>query len=133
LGDIVKPEQANADVKLRYGDKSIELKVLVNTGASKSVISKTLADELGAFIPIKEPYELRTADERGRLKIIGRCMVDVVFQGVKVPGGAVFEVAENLRKDVELIIGRPEIDSWDIMFTPEGPKPRKTPIEFEIV
>jgi len=129
----VKPEQANADVKLRYGDKSIELKVLVNTGASKSVISKTLADELGAFIPIKEPYELRTADERGRLKIIGRCMVDVVFQGVKVPGGAVFEVAENLRKDVELIIGRPEIDSWDIMFTPEGPKPRKTPIEFEIV
>jgi len=129
----MKPEQATADVKLRYGDKSIELKVLVDTGVSKSVISKTLADELGAFIPIKEPYELRTADERGRLKIIGRCMVDVVFQGVKVPGGAVFEVAENLRKDVELIIGRPEIDSWDIMFTPEGPKPRKTPIEFEIV
>ncbi|MEM3833372.1 MAG: retropepsin-like aspartic protease [Thermoprotei archaeon] len=129
----MKPEQANADVKLRYGDKSIELKAIVDTGASKSVISKKLADELGAFIPIKEPYELRTADESGRLKIIGRCMVDVVFQGVKVPGGAVFEVAENLRKDMELIIGMSEIDSWGIIFTPEGPKPRKTPIEFGII
>ncbi|MEM3829243.1 MAG: hypothetical protein QXP36_08540 [Conexivisphaerales archaeon] len=56
---------------------------------AKSVISKKLADELGAFISIKEPYELRTADERGRLKIIGRCIVDVVLQGVKVPSGAI--------------------------------------------
>jgi hypothetical protein len=129
----VKPEQATADVELRYGNKLVELKVLVDTGASKSVISKGLADELGALIPLKEPYELRTADEEGRLKIMGRCMVDVTFQGVKVPGGAVFEVAENLRKDVELVIGRPEVDSWDIIFTPEGPKPRKVPIEFEII
>lgn len=129
----MKPEQATADVKLRYGDKYIELKVLVDTGASKSVISKRLTDRLSALVPLKESYELRTADEEGRLKIIGRCMVDVVFQGVKVPGGAVFEVAENLRKDAELIIGRPEVDSWDIIFTPEGPKPRKVPIEFEII
>lgn len=129
----MKPEQATANVKLGYGDKFIELKVLVDTGASKSVISKRLTDKLSALVPLKEPYELRTADEKGRLKIIGRCMVDVVFQGVKVPGGAVFEVAENLRKDTELIIGRPEVDSWDIIFTPEGPKPRKVPIEFEII
>jgi len=129
----VKPEQAIANVELRYGDKAVKIKALVDTGASKSVISKRLADELQSFIPLREPYELRTADEKGRLKIVGRCMVDVVFQGVKVPGGAVFEVAENLRADVELIIGRPEIDSWDIVFTPEGPKPRKVPIEFEII
>jgi len=129
----VKPEQAIANVELRFGDKAVKIKALVDTGASKSVISKRLADELQSFIPLREPYELRTADEKGRLKIVGRCMVDVVFQGVKVPGGAVFEVAENLRADVELIIGRPEIDSWDIVFTPEGPKPRKVPIEFEII
>jgi len=30
-----------------------------------------------------EPYELRTADE-GKLKVIRRCMVDVIFHGVKV-------------------------------------------------
>jgi len=129
----MKSEQAIADVELKSKDRSIKVKALVDTGASKSVISKELADKIGAFVPLKEPYELRTADEKGRLKIIGRCMVDVMFQGVKVPGGAVFEVAENLRKDLQLVIGRPEIDSWDIIFTPEGPKPRRVPIEFEII
>jgi len=131
--NTLKSEQAIADVKLSYGGKFIELKALVDTGASKSVISKRFAEMLNAFIPLKEPYELRTADEEGRLKIIGRCMVSVEFQGVKVPGGAVFEVAENLRKGVELIIGRPEIDSWDIVFTSEGPRLRRVPLEFEII
>ena len=129
----MKTEQAIANVELRYKGKVVKLKALVDTGASKSVISKRLANELGAFIPIEEPYELKTADKEGRLRIIGYCRVDVVFQGVKVPGGAVFEVAENLREDIDLIIGRPEIDAWDIIFTPEGPRPRKVPIEFEII
>jgi len=129
----VKLERAIADVELKFKDKNVKLKALVDTGASKSVISKGLADKLGAFIPLKETYELRTADEKGGLKIVGYCRVDVVFQGVKVPGGAVFEVAENLRKDVQLVIGRPEIDAWDVIFTPEGPKPRRVPIEFEII
>jgi hypothetical protein len=129
----MKPEQAMADIELRHKDKLVKLKALVDTGASKSIISKKLSDELEAFIPLREPYELRTADEKGKLRIIGKCIVDVVFQGVKVPGGAVFEIAENLRRDVEVVIGRPEIDAWDIIFTPEGPKPRKVPIEFEIV
>ena len=133
MGLWLRSEQAIADVELRCEERVVRLKALVDTGASKSVISKRIADELKAFIPLRKPYELRTADEGGRLRIVGRCMVDVVFQGVEVPGGGVFEVAENLRKDVELVIGRPEIDTWDIVFTPEGPKPRKVPIEFEIV
>jgi hypothetical protein len=74
-----------------------------------------------------------TADEEGRLRIIGFCDLDVVFQGVEVPGECRFEVAENLREDLDLIIGRPERDAWDIIFTSEGPKPRKVPIEFEII
>jgi len=129
----MKPEHVYADVELRHRDRVVRVKALVDTGASRSVISKRLADMLGCFIPLEKPYELRTADEGGRLRVVGRCIVGVVFQGVEVPGGAVFEVAENLRKDVDLIIGRPEIDSWDIVFTPEGPRPRKVPIEFEIV
>lgn len=129
----MRPEHAIADIEIRHGDKAVKLKALVDTSASKSIISKRLADELKASIPLREPYELKTADEKGRLKIVGRCMVDIVFQGVRVPGGAVFEVAENLRRDTEIVIGRPEIDSWDIIFTPEGPKPRRVPIEFEII
>ena len=46
------------------------------------------------------------------MKVIGYCNVDVVFEGVEVQGGARFEVAENLREDVDLIIGRSEIDAW---------------------
>ena len=82
---------------------------------------------------LEEPYELRTADEKGKVRVVERCMVGVVFQGAEVPGGAVFEVAENLRRGIELTIGRPEIDRWDIVFTPEGVRPRKVPIEFEII
>ena len=42
-------------------------------------------------------------------------------------------MAENLRKDVDVIIGRPEIDSWGIIFTPEGARLRKVPVEFDII
>jgi len=129
----MRVEQALVDVELGFKGKRVKLKALVDTGASKSVISKRLADYLGAFTPLEKPYELRTADKGGRLKITGYCNLDVAFEGVEVPGGARFEAAENLREDIELIIGRPEIDAWQIVFTPEGPKPRKVPIEFEII
>jgi len=129
----LKTELATADVELSYGGKRVKLRALVDTGASKSIVSKKIADELGAFTPLREPYELRTADEEGRLRIVGICRVGVVFQGVNVPGGATFEVLDNLRRDIDLVIGRPEIASWDIVFTPEGPRPRKVPIEFEII
>jgi len=129
----LRAEQALADVELRHRGRSVRLKALVDTGAGKSVISRHLADELGSFIPLERPYELRTADREGRLRITGQCLAEVVFEGIRVPGRVVFEVAENLREGVDLIIGRPEIDAWDIVFTPEGPRPRKVPIEFEIL
>jgi len=44
---------------------------------------------------------------------------------VEVQGGAVFEVVENLRKDVDLILWRFEIGSWGTVSTPEGPNPGK--------
>ena len=129
----MKIEQATAEVEIRYGGRTLKLKCLVDTGASTSLISRKLSDELGSYIPISEPYELKTADKEGKLRITGYSRLGFVFQGIEVPGGAVFEVAENLREDVNLIIGRPEIDKWEIIFTPEGPKPKKVPIEFEIL
>jgi len=129
----MKPEQAFADVELTYGDRSVRLKALVDTGASKSVTSVNLANKLKALTALEEAYELRTANKEGKLKIMGYCRVGVAFQGVEVPGGGTLEVAENLREDVNLIIGRPEIDAWNIIFTPEGPRPKKVPIEFEIL
>ena len=89
----MKPEQAIADVELRYGGRTAKVKALVDTGASRSIMSRRLSDKLGAFTPLEKPYKLRTADREGRLRIIGYCRVDVGFQSVEVPGGAVFEVA----------------------------------------
>ncbi len=129
----MKIGQALADVEIRYKERTLKLKCLVDTGASRSIISKRLAEKMGAFIPFEKPYDIRTADKEGKLRLIGYCRLGVKFQGVEVPGGAVFEVAENLREDLELVIGRPEIDSWDIIFTSEGPRPKKVPIEFEII
>ncbi len=127
----VKPEQALADVELEWRGRCSRIKALVDSGASRSVISKTISDELGSFISSERAYEVRTADKEGRLRIVGHCITRMVFQGVEVPGEVVFEVAENLWEDMQLIIGRPEIDAWDIVFTPEGPKPRKTPMNLK--
>jgi len=60
----LKLGQATAALRLVHGDKSIELDALVDTGASRSVISRRLAG-LGALIPLKELCELRMADEKG--------------------------------------------------------------------
>jgi len=45
----MKVEQATANVELSHGEIVIKLKALVDTGVSKSVISKRLADRLKAF------------------------------------------------------------------------------------
>ena len=128
----MKAEGVKAKVKLKHEEQLAEVDALVDTGASMSVMSKRLSDKLGCFHPIK-PYELRTADSEGRLKIKGYCRVDIEFQGCEMPGGAVFEVAENLREGLDLVIGRPDIDRWDVIFTPEGPKLKRYPPVFEII
>jgi len=129
----LRTEHALADVELVYGERRIKKRALIDTGASKSIISKRLAIQLNAFIPLDEPYVLRTADKDGRLIISGFARLKVRFQGVEIPGGCTFEVAENMREDVDVIIGRPEIDSWGIILTPEGARLRKVPVEFDII
>jgi predicted aspartyl protease len=61
----MKLDEVVADVELRFGGKSVKLKAVVDTGASRSVMSRGLSDELDAFTPLEKPYDLRTADEGG--------------------------------------------------------------------
>jgi len=51
----MRGEQAVANVEITHGGRRIKLKCLVDTGASLSVISREIAEEIGAFIPFKEP------------------------------------------------------------------------------
>jgi hypothetical protein len=41
---------------------------------------KALSDKLGAFTPLKELYDLKTADDGGKLRIIGYSRVGVNFK-----------------------------------------------------
>jgi hypothetical protein len=50
----MKFDEVVAEVELRFGSKSVKVKALVDTGASRSIMSKALSDELGAFTP-EEP------------------------------------------------------------------------------
>jgi len=49
----LRAEQASADVELEHGGKAVKLEALVDTGASRSVISRRIAEELGAYTPLK--------------------------------------------------------------------------------
>ena len=129
----LKLEHVLVEIELEYRGNRIKTSALVDTGAARSVISKELAMKLGAFIPLDKPYKLKTANEEGYLIITGYARLGVRFQGVEIPGGCTFEVAENLRKGIHVIIGRPEIDSWGIILTKEGARLRKIPVEFEII
>jgi hypothetical protein len=48
-------------------------------------MSRALSDELGAFTPLEKPYDLRTADEGGRLRIVGYCRVGLFFRAWRCP------------------------------------------------
>ena len=49
----MRADQALADVELEHEEKAIKLKALVDTGASRSVISRRIAEKLGAYPPLK--------------------------------------------------------------------------------
>jgi predicted aspartyl protease len=66
-GVVMKTEQMFADVEIRYGGKALRLRGLVDTGARRSIISRKRSEEVGSFIPLCEPYELRTADKGGKI------------------------------------------------------------------
>jgi len=57
-------------LELRHDGETVKLKALVDTGASKSVVSKKLADELKAFTPLKEAWNNmgQALNELGRQK-----------------------------------------------------------------
>jgi len=67
-------------------------------------------------VPYEKTREIGTAKEGGKLRLIGHFVVGkVVFEGVDIPiRVSLFEVAENLRGEVDLILGRDSIDLWNV-------------------
>ena len=118
-----------AEGKIRLDGR--EYIALFDSGAGRSVISKVVADAIGRFRPIT-PYKLHTARKGVKLTVIGKCDVErVEVLGCPVPEVPTFEVSEQLDRDV--IIGRPDLNLWEIELTREGPKLKRRPIRLEIV
>jgi len=131
--DKMEDEAVEGKIILR-GDKDIEVDALFDTGASRSVISKDLADKIKRFIelPEKEKYKMGVAKEGITIEIIGKCNTIANIVGCEAPV-TTFEVTDGLPKGRDLIIGRPQLDEWGIQFTPEGPKPKKCPMVLELI
>ena len=115
--------------KIRLNGREVE--ALFDTGMRRSVVPKSLALELGCYreLPEEDRYGLEVAGEGVKLRIIGKCDVIPEVAGCKIPS-TTLEVSEDVR---EVVIGRPELDEWDIVFTPEGSKLRKYPITFDLI
>jgi hypothetical protein len=123
----MKAEQVSAKIRLN----GREVEAVFDTGASKSVMPKSLALELGCYreLPDEHKYELPTAKKGVTVRIIGDCRVIPEVAGCKMPS-TTFEVSEDVER---VIIGRPQLDEWEIVFTPEGPKPRRVPVRLELI
>ena len=111
----MRDEEVFANIELWLKLKSVNVHALVDTGATRSIMSMRLAKELD-FVPYEKTREIGTAEEGGKLRLVGYCVVEkVVFEGVEIPiGASLFEVAENLRGEVDLILGRDNIDLWNV-------------------
>ncbi|MEM2619328.1 MAG: retropepsin-like aspartic protease [Candidatus Hadarchaeales archaeon] len=120
----MRGEQARGKIKLN-GE---EFEALFDTEAPRSVIPKEVALRLGEYIELPEgkKYELRTA-KGAKVRIIGICHAVPEIAGYKAPITP-FEVSEDVK---EIIIGIAQLCEWDIIFTPEGPRP-KGPIRLRI-
>ncbi|MEM2289995.1 MAG: hypothetical protein QXR87_02460 [Candidatus Hadarchaeales archaeon] len=118
-------------VKAKIKIKGEEKEAWFDTGATLSVMPKELALKFGDYLeyPAEDQFEVVTAKKGAKVRIIGECSVSPEIAGCKIPR-TTFKVSE----DVEgIIIGLPEIDSWGIVFTPEGPKPKECPIRMALI
>ncbi len=121
-------------IRLGSGGKTIEVDALFDTGASRSVLSSDIAEQLKSGyvrLPADQEYSLGTASRDGKVRVTGRLSVTVELPDCEIPSTP-FEVSEDLEPG-KLIIGRTQLDEWGIEFTKDGPHPRTCPVRLEII
>ena len=122
----MKMEKVKARIKL----DGIEVDAVFDTGAPVSVVPKELAMRLEGYRELKKKYYVGTAKKGVGFRIIGKVDAYPEVGGCSEIPATTFEVSDEVD---HVIIGRPELDKWDIVFTPEGPRPRKCPVELEVI
>jgi len=93
-------------VILRAGGGVVEAEALFDTGATKSFVDVSMAEKLGYIKYDRKEVLLAIKDIKAH--VVGELTARVVIEGFELPLSHVFGVVE-------------------------GPRPRKVPIEFEII
>lgn len=129
----MRDNQAIGKVRLTSDGQMLEVDALFDTGAARSVMSVDLAKRLStgySKLPQGQAYAL-TTPKGGRLRVDGHIQAKVELYGCDVPSTGI-EVSPDLTHG-RLIVGRPQLDEWDIVFTKAGPRPRTCPIKLELI
>lgn len=107
-----------------------ELTALFDSGASTSVISEKVAEELG-FDRYDKPKELSLAVKEKKAELVGESRIDIEMDGCKLPISEVFGVVEELRYDA--VIGRDLMDKYEIMLGKDKPRLKSRPPELKLI
>lgn len=129
----MKDEHVKAMVTLRCGDDAVEIEALFDTGAGRSFMSADVAAKFPrCLVALTKAYDIRLPKRDEKIAVTSRSNIEEVeVAGCKIPNTP-FEVSPDLR-DGTLIIGRPELDTWDVQFTAGGPRPKKCPVTLELI
>ena len=97
------------DLKIRSSMGEVEVKALFDTGASFTVVRRSLAEKIGNILPT-DVKEVTLADGETKLKVIGYIPISTSIE--RTPIDDVAYVIERLAE--ELIIGARVMEFYDI-------------------
>ena len=117
--------QNKARVSLRGEGKTVLVEGVFSTGSPTSMISADLARALGTFteLDVKDRYEVPTLKKGVGVEVVGKSVVVPELAGCR-QRVTVLDVVRDLPTGRNLLVGREDIDRWQIEFTEQGPRPR---------
>lgn len=98
-------------VGLKVNEKLMEFNALFDTGATKSHVSLTTAEEMG-YVKDKEPKDVLLAVKGRKAHVLGYLTARVLVNKCELPIEHTFGVVEGLRNDV--IVGMDIIEPYEL-------------------
>jgi hypothetical protein len=122
----MEQEQVVAKIKIFCRDTEREVDAVFDTGAGSSYMSPDIAIEFPQCIQfLSKAIETETAERNADLVADKYIATEIEFDNVDKP--AIFLVPNRMKPGL-IIIGRPELDRFNVQFTPNGPKSIKSPL-----
>lgn len=104
--------RVTSDIVLVVQKRRVEIEALFDTGATRSFVSRELAEKLG-YTRYEEPKEVLLAVKDKKAFIIGELVSRVQILGYELPLSHVFGVLEELSHDV--VVGMDLMEPYEII------------------